>query len=71
MIRKIQLCSDNVSDFVDLMFATSLFPYITSPTRITSKSQTLIENIFRKRYSPFYLAGNIITTSSSIYLIKK
>ena len=33
-------------EFVDKMFSFSLIPNITKPTRITSRSATLIDNIF-------------------------
>ena len=36
----------NTQDFVDLMFSQSFIPYITKPTRVTSRSATLIDNIF-------------------------
>ena len=31
----------NVSDFLDIIYSTNLVPNITSPTRLTSRSQTL------------------------------
>ena len=34
------------ADFLDQIYSTSLVPHITSPTRITSFSRTLIDNIF-------------------------
>ena len=33
-------------EFIDLMYSDSLFPTITKPTRVTSHSATLIDNIF-------------------------
>ena len=36
----------NVSDFLDIIYSTNLLANITSPTRLTSRSQTLIDNIF-------------------------
>ena len=36
----------NFSDFLDIICSTNLVPNITSPTRLTSRSQTLIDNIF-------------------------
>ena len=36
----------NSADFLDQIYSTSLVPHITSPTRITSFSRTLIDNIF-------------------------
>ena len=35
----------NVSDFLDFIHFTNLLPNITFPTRLTSRSQTLIDNI--------------------------
>ena len=35
-----------INDFISLMYASSFFPTITKPTRITDKSATLIDNIF-------------------------
>ena len=32
--------------FFDMMYENFLFPYISSPTRVTPRSQTLIDNIF-------------------------
>ena len=40
-------CNDNnVSDYVNLMYSFSLFPFITKPTRITSTSATLIDHMW-------------------------
>ena len=36
----------DTQDFADLMFSQSLIPHITKPTRVTSRSATLIDNIF-------------------------
>ena len=33
-------------EFVDIMYSNSLFPSITKPTRVNTKSATLIDNIF-------------------------
>ena len=35
----------NVPDFLDIIYFTNVLPNITSPTRLTSHSQTLIDNI--------------------------
>ena len=34
------------NDFLNIMSSNSLYPSITKPTRITSNSATLIDNIF-------------------------
>ena len=36
----------NISDFLEEMYCNSLLQHITSPFRITSRWQTVIENIF-------------------------
>ena len=33
-------------DFIDMMYSFSMFPCITKPTRVTSRSATLIDNVF-------------------------
>ena len=33
-------------EFLDIMYSNMFFPLITRPTRITSSSATLIDNIF-------------------------
>ena len=40
----------NVSDFLDIIYSINLLPNITSPTRLTSRSQTLIDIIFQQCY---------------------
>ena len=46
----INLLNDDVhgptGDFVDIFTSYSMYPSITKPTRITSTSATLIDNIF-------------------------
>ena len=42
------------------MHSNLLLPHITSPTRITTKSSTLIDNIF----SDLFDSGNIVTALS-------
>ena len=37
---------NDTHEFSDILFSHSFIPYITKPTRITSKSATLIDNIF-------------------------
>ena len=54
----------NTADFLDQMYSTSLVPRITSPTRITSHSRTLIYNIFSTDISENALSKNIITSIS-------
>ena len=37
----------DTQDFVDNMYSYSMFPCITKPTRVTSRSATLIDNVFQ------------------------
>ena len=37
---------NNSSQFIDIMYSYSLFPLINKPTRVTTQSATLIDNIF-------------------------
>ena len=39
-------CHGPTQEFADLMYSCSLFPCITKPTRVTSKTASLIDNIF-------------------------
>ena len=39
-------CHQPTSEFLDLMYPNMLFPLIMRPTRITSNTATLIDNIF-------------------------
>lgn len=43
-------------DFVDKMYSLSLYPIITKPSRITSHSATIIDNIFTN------VVGNLTTS---------
>ena len=51
----------SVSDFLDIIYSTNLLPNITSPTRLTSRSQILINNIFS---SDDCIVGNLISPIS-------
>ena len=44
--------NQDVSDFLDTMHSNLLLSHITSPTRITAKSSTLIDNIFSNFFNP-------------------
>ena len=50
--------------FLDQMYSSSLLPRITSPTRISTKSKTLIGNIFSTDSPEESISGNIITSIS-------
>ena len=54
----------NVSDFLDIIYSANLVPNITSPIRLTSRSQTLIDNIFSSIMNDDYIAGNLISPIS-------
>ena len=54
----------NVSDFVDIIYSANLLPNITSPTTVTSCSQTLIDNIFSSVINDDCIAGNLISPIS-------
>ena len=54
----------NEADFLDQMYPTSLVTHVTSPTRITSHSRTLIDNIFSMGISKNAMSGNIVTSIS-------
>ena len=65
------LKSDNNSDsamFLDNIYENLLIPYIISPTRVTHRSQTLIDNIFLNIIEKGIISGNITTTISDNYM---
>ena len=53
-----------ISDFLELIYATSLIPHITSPTRLNTRSKTLIDNIFSTATDENLHTGNILTSIS-------
>ena len=46
------------------MCSNALFPFITQPTRVTSRSKTLIDNIFINFYSQDIISGNLTISIS-------
>ena len=52
------------NDFIDQLYAIGLHPLITRPTRITSHSKTLIDNIFTTDLSSHIHSGLIINDMS-------
>ena len=56
--------NSNISDFLDLMYSSLLLPHIFSPTRTTSSSATLIDNIFTNNYNYSFVSGNLVNTLS-------
>ena len=57
-------CKDdhNSTDFLDQIYSCSLIPRITSPTRLTPRSKTRIDNISATDTVNEVIAGNILTT---------
>ena len=55
---------EEVSGFLDAMYFKLLLPNISSPTRITSTSATLIDDIFTNDYDNTSTSGNLVTTLS-------
>ena len=53
----------NASEFFGVIYTSNLLPHITSPTRLTSRSHTLIDNIF-SNINGECTSGNIINTIS-------
>ena len=53
--------------FLDMMYENFLLPYISSPTRVTPRSQSLIDNIFSNIIEDEIISGNITTTISDHY----
>ena len=62
-------------EFLDKMHSNFLLPYISSPSRVTPRSQTLIDNIFSNKVEVESFSGNITTSISDHYaqflLLKK
>ena len=54
----------NTSEFLELILPFSLMSRIMNPTRITPRSQTMIDNIFYREVQPKVIAGNIATEIS-------
>ena len=56
--------SENVADFLDIVYSTNLHPNITSPTRLTSRSHTLIHKNFSRVINDDCIAGNLVSPIS-------
>ena len=54
----------DTTDFIDNMYASSLYPTINTSTGITAISKTLIDNIFYNNFTKKISAGNILTSIS-------
>ena len=65
-INLINANNNNItSEFVDLMFSYSFSPLINKPTRVTSTSATLIDNIFCNNINNSQLVNGIMYTDIS------
>jgi hypothetical protein len=51
-------------EFLDIMYSNMFFPLITRPTRITSNSATLIDNIFTNNQDTYSFSGLLFTDIS-------
>ena len=60
----IDLIKTNSSEFLDIIYSSYLIPHITSPTRLTSRSHTLIDNIISNVITEDAISENIINTIS-------
>ena len=54
--------------FLDMMYENFLLPYISSPTRVTPRSQTLIDNIFSNVIEDEIISGHITATILDHYV---
>ena len=54
----------DASCFIDTIYSNSFYPTIHIPTRITSTSKTLIDNILYNNITKSISAGNIVTSIS-------
>ena len=53
--------------FLDSMYASFLLPYINTPSQVTPRSKTLVDNIFSSNIEDGSISGNIVTTISDHY----
>ena len=56
--------TNQTNEFLDSLASNSLIPLILQPTRITSHSNTLIDNVFSNVNDPDIISGNLTTTIS-------
>ena len=52
------------ASFLDSLHTNFLLPYISTPSRVTPHSRTLIDNIFSNNIEDGLISGKIITTIS-------
>ena len=55
---------NETNDFLDSLASNSFIPLILQPTRITSHSNTLTDNIFSNVIDPDIISGNLTATIS-------
>ena len=55
---------NRTNEFLDSLGSNSFIPLILEPTRITSHSNTLIDNIFSSVIDPDIISGNLTATIS-------
>ena len=55
---------NQTNEFLDSVASNSFIPLILQPTRITSHSNTLIDNIFSNVIEPDITSGNLTATIS-------
>ena len=55
---------NETKEFLDSLASNSFMPLILQPTRITSHSNTLIDNIFSNVIDPDIISGNLTATNS-------
>ena len=55
---------DKTSEFLDIMFSCAFFPLISRPTRITSSTASLIDNIFTNDVTNCAVSGLLFTDIS-------
>ena len=55
---------NQTNEFLDSLASNSFVPLILQPTRITSHSNTLIDNIFSNNIDPDIISGNLTATIS-------
>ena len=50
-------CHESTGEFLEIMYSRMFFPLITCPTRLTSNTATLIDNIFTNNLNNFSVSG--------------
>ena len=55
---------NQTNEFLDFLKSNSFIPLILQPTRITSHSNTLLDNIFSSIIEPDIISGNLTATIS-------